>query len=308
MHSSINNTLEQKLDQIRAVFNIDELLTLSLDKSYIQKYYQANKLAYSLFHTYSGIIHMGISRDGVYKEDDLLEAARIIERYIGEIKATNSLELASGRGGTSVWLAKRHPKIDFDGIELSPGQIVYAQKQARRVRNYHPIQGDYHDLSNYPDDSMDVVFVIEALCYSEDKSRVLSEAKRVLKPSGVFIIFDAYTKKDRSKMAANELLACRLTEKSMAVNKFGDYQSLLSDANKLAFTVESSEEVSQFILPTLRRFESLAKRFFKHPIVAKGVTKLSSKELTYNAISGLLMTDLIEGNLVSYYITVLRKG
>jgi len=299
--------LRKKLEQVEGVFDIAEILGLQTNKNYTQKYYKANQLAYSLFHTRTGIIHMGISKDGIYKEDDLLEAARIVEGFISKVKAKNILELATGRGGTSVWLAKQHPGITFDGIDLSEGQLVYAKKQATKLNNYHPLKGDYHDLSHYSDGSIDIVFVIEALCYSEDRPKVMTEVKRVLRKGGVFIVIDAYNGKLRSTMTKDELLACRLTELGMAVKEFRNYNSLLEDAKKCGFVVVSSQEMSQYILPTLRKFEKVSQKFFSHPKSAKLITRIFSKEVTYNAISALLMPDLVEQGLATYHTTVLKK-
>ncbi len=108
-------------------------------------------------------------------------------------------------------------------------------------------------------------------------------------------------------MTQEELTAMRLTEIGMAVSKFEDYASLLSYAKKLGLSVKSSEDVSLHIMPTLRRFERLAKLFFEYPKLAKLTTRIFSREFTYNAVSGLLMPSLIENNLASYYITVLEK-
>ena len=166
--------LDQKLGQIKKVFNVDDILALKPDKKYIQKYYRASRIAYSMFYWGSDRMYMGISRDGVYKEQDLLEAARVVEKYIKELSAHNVLELATGRGATSAYLAQRHPKIRFAGIELSSAQLGLAKKKSRKLPNYTPIVGDYHDLGQYDDGSVDIVFVIEALCYSTDKATVLS--------------------------------------------------------------------------------------------------------------------------------------
>ena len=135
---------------------------------------------------------------------------------------------------------------------------------------------------------------------------MLAEVKRVLKPGGVFIILDGYIKKGRAAMTSDELLAVRLSEIGMAVREFEEYPSLLSKAKKLGFSVASSEDVSKFILPTMRRFERLAIGFFRHPHLAKLITKLFSKEFAYNAISGLLMYNLVGDDVASYYITVLK--
>jgi len=57
--------LDQKLVQIRKVFNVDDILDLKPDKEYIQKYYRASRVGYSLFYWGSDRMYMGISRDGV---------------------------------------------------------------------------------------------------------------------------------------------------------------------------------------------------------------------------------------------------
>ncbi len=109
-------------------------------------------------------------------------------------------------------------------------------------------------------------------------------------------------------MAKNDLLACKLTEIGMAVSKFEDYPEVVNKAKAAELALESDEDVSEFILPTLRRFERLAYKFFHYPKLAKAVTKIMSKEVTYNAIPGLLMPDLVERSLAKYHITVFRKS
>ncbi|MGA3150091.1 MAG: class I SAM-dependent methyltransferase [Candidatus Saccharimonadales bacterium] len=301
-----DDKLQNKLNQIKKVFDLGSLLDLEPDQKYIQKYYRASRIGYSLFYVSSDRMYMGISRDGVYKEDDLLEAARTVEKYIKRPGVHNILELATGRGATSTYLAGNYPDIRFDGIELSPTQLGLAKKKAKELPNYIPVAGDYHDLSRYADNSIDIVFVIEALCYSTDKSRVFAEVRRVLKKGGVLIILDGYTTKDRSKMTENELLACKLAEKGVALSVFEDYESTMHKAKKNGFSVLFSENASKYTLPTLERFERYAIRYFNHPRAARTINKFVSKKFTYNAITGLLMPEVVSEGLLGYYITALR--
>ncbi|GAC1391380.1 MAG: hypothetical protein NVSMB46_03690 [Candidatus Saccharimonadales bacterium] len=299
--------LSQKLQLVNDAFNIKTVTELNPNETYVQKYYKYNQLTYSLFYTKTGIIHMGISRDGSLKDSDLLEAARIVESYIKKLHATNILELATGRGGTSVWLAQKYPNNKFHGLDLSPGQLAYARKKARSLPNYLPVQGDFHDLSQYADNSMDIVFIIEALCYSSTKERVTTEVNRVLKKGGVFIILDGYLKKDSAKLSNDEKTAFKLMGLGMAVKEFRDNPSLIKISNETGFGVLSNEDVSPLILPSLYKFEKLAYRYFKYPLLTKLITKLIPIQITYNAISGLLLADLIKQNVAGYFITILEK-
>ncbi|MBI4050373.1 MAG: hypothetical protein HY396_00130 [Candidatus Doudnabacteria bacterium] len=90
------NGLKNRLQKISEVFDIEKILSLNPDKQYIQRYYQINQIPYTLFHTNTDLIYMGISRDGVYKADDLLEAARTVERDL-PIKCQKSLGACYGK-------------------------------------------------------------------------------------------------------------------------------------------------------------------------------------------------------------------
>ena len=225
--------LQQKINKISKVFNIEDVSSIIPDKKYIQKYYKINKIPYSLFHTYSDLIYMGISRDGKFKRSDLLAHARLVNEYIGESekengsisdgKVQNVLELACGRGANTSYLARQQPEVYFYGIDISEGQLYFARKKSKKLKNFTPTIGDYHDLSKFGSDFFDVVFVVEALCYSTQKEKVLSEVFRVLKKGGKFIIFDGYLNKLEANLNEIEQKACKLTERGMAVSKFEIY-------------------------------------------------------------------------------------
>lgn len=303
----LSQELDTKLHAIQKVFRLKDILSLQMTKAYIKKYYATNQLSYSLFHTLTDRMYMGISRDGVYKDDDLLEAARIVAKYIRKLNAKSVLELATGRGATSFYLASHFGNVQFYGIDLSPGQLFFAKKKAKKVHNYYLTEGDYHDVTKFSDEQFDIVFVIEALCYSREKGKVLKGVRRILRGGGVCIIFDGYLKKPHESLTKQESLAKKLAERGLAVGNFEEYSDFLKTARTSDFTIEEEDDVSYFILPTLYRFERLAKIFFHYPQLAKFITKIFPKEFTYNAIPGLLMSTLIKLNIGGYFITILRK-
>lgn len=301
------NELSQRLEKIKKVFNVNDVLKIKANKEYIQKYYQVNKIPYSLLHTQSDFIYMGISRDGTYKEEDLLEPPKMVARYIKNNAEAKVLELATGRGAASQYLAKIFPKARFYGIDLSKGQLGYAYKKASKVKNYFPKLGDYHDLREFHNEMFDVVFIIEALCYSHQKEKVVAEVYRVLKKQGVFIIFDGYLNKSKAALNSDEKIALGLTEKGMALERFEPYKGLKHTLQRTGFICKYEEDVSQYTLPTMRRFERLSKIYFNSPKLAKIVALFFPKEFLYNAISGYLGPLLVEGGLCSYMITVVQK-
>ena len=107
-------------------------------------------------------------------------------------------------------------------------------------------------------------------------------------------------------MAKNELLACKLTEKSMALDIFEDYNRVMQKAKQNGFSVIYNEDVSEFILPTLKKFERWAKAYFNRPLTAKASNVFLPKKTAYNTVAGLLMPDVVSQGLLGYYITVLK--
>jgi len=302
----MSTDLTKKLRIIEKVFDVQTVLRIPITEKYVQKYYKVNQWAYSFFHTRSDRIYMGISRNGVYSEEDLSAHAKFVDEIIKSANAKKVLELATGRGANSEFLASANPLVKFFGIDLSPGQLYYAKKRAKRLSNYLPEQGDYHDLRRYKDDEFDIVFVVEALCYSSNKEQVFREVKRILKPGGKFIIFDGYYLRN-GPLTDEEAVGSALVEKTMAVTEFELYRKVTRAAQDEGFSIEYEEDVSIFVLPTMRRFERLANIFFKSSFVAKVLTLLLPKEFTYNAIAGYLMPTLIKDGIACYMITVLKK-
>lgn len=297
--------LEEKLKILKTVFSFDDIQTIKADKQYIQKYYRTNKIPYSFFHTNLGFIHMGISRDGVYKEEDLLEHARFVNKYIKKASAENVLELATGRGGNSCFLSQENPGIAFHGLDLSSEQLGFAHKKTRVHKNYFPEQGDYHDLSRYKEIPFDIVFVIEALCHSVEKEKVLSEVHKILKREGYFIIIDGYRNKEILDISEN--IACQLIEKGMAVEIFETYDSFKKTIGQSKFEIVYEEDVSEYIIPTMERFARLAKMFLRGGFIAKILSKILPRSFIFNVLSGYLMPTAMRDKIFTYRVTVLKK-
>lgn len=298
--------LISRIEEIKKVFDLESITSMPNDLKAIQEYYRTNKIPYSIFHTSTDRIYMGISRDGIYKEDDLLGAARIVSKNISDLKAHSVLELATGRGANSYFLAQQFPECEFYGIDISPAQLSLAYKKSKKTKNYHPASGDYHDLSSFADNTFDVVFVVEALCYSTHKQRVLEEVRRVLKTGGRLIIFDGYLKKYEEELTEDEKLACTIVEKGMALADFESY----GDCKKTMYSMYKlleEEDLSAFVIPTMERFERLAAKFFRRPKLARLLLQILPKSVLYNALTGYLLPTTMREGVYCYMLTVLEK-
>lgn len=125
------------------------------------------------------------------------------------------------------------------------------------------------------------------MCHSKDKEKVL---------------------KEESKMSFLEKQASVLTEKGMMVPKFAYYPEFKKSLIGIGYKIVQETDVSKAIIPSLKRFEKLAGKFFSFPTwIGQIILRIFPKEFTANSISGYLMPVLIEHKLSSYMITIAEK-
>ncbi len=92
------------------------------------------------------------------------------------------LDLGSGTGCFSRALAQQFPESEGVALDLAEGMLRYARPLGGAV---HYVAGDAENLP-LRDASVDLMFSSLAVQWCPDFSAVLSEARRVLKPGGVF--------------------------------------------------------------------------------------------------------------------------
>lgn len=295
-------SLEEKLQDIQTLFDTDYLLQESEDTTIIKKYYQTNKLTYRLFHNWSGFLHMGISQDNTYHESDLLAQAKEIDTHIQSIKAQNILELGSGRGANSFYLAKHNVEAQFHTIDLSTTPLP--QYKHPHI-TFH--LADYHDLSILEDNSFDIVFAIETLCHSDQKHIVLQQIYQKLKPGGIVIIYDGYLNKERDLLTPTQTIAATLIEKGMAVNQSESLESFQQTIKKTGFTIQEEENLSINVLPSMRRFEKKANTFFHNSLLRNILKTLLPEPVIRNSFAAYLMPSSIKEGVHVYIKHILQK-
>lgn len=303
----MDKEIGQRLKIIDAVIPIDSLLhRKSEDPKNISRYYRLNRLTYRLLNSKNGYVHMGISYDGIFKEDDFLEQGRIISRYIHDLGTSSVLELAAGKGATAKYLSAEHPKTAFTGLDLPDGQLDTAD---HTQPNLTLVEGDYHDLSQFEPHSFDIVYVIEALCHARSKPIVVEQVHRVLKPGGLFIIFDGYSTKSAATMTKNEALVSDLIYTSMMVTKHGHlYTDLRQHLRHSKLKLIKDVDLSQGVLPSMKRLESKARLYFKYPILAKLINSCVPLEITGNTVAAYLMPLSIINGTHQYRLSVAQKS
>jgi ubiquinone/menaquinone biosynthesis C-methylase UbiE len=298
--------LKKYLHKVDRIFNISKFLAQDIDFQDIANYYRDSSFGYSLFHSTSGSIHMALNYDGQFNKDGYFGQAKIIQEYINRTKAKKVLELASGKGFNSTYLAKQNPDVEFIGIDLTPEHVKFANENAQGISNLKFEQGNFQDLQ-FPDGSFDLVFEVESVCHATDMKKALSESKRVLKPQGLFIVIDGFRSPDFDSFSDDLKTAAKLAEISMAVEKGWKINEWTSLCETVGLKVEKVDDLSMAIMPNLSRFQFLARGFFKFPSISRTILKTMPYYLVQNAIAGIFMPFTIGAGMQKYYMVALTS-
>jgi ubiquinone/menaquinone biosynthesis C-methylase UbiE len=113
------------------------------------------------------------------------------------------LDCGCGIGGAMKQIALLYPETDIHGINISDGQIKMAEQVLDGLDNCSLSVQDYTN-TNYKDNSFDIVYFCESICYSDYK-KAINEAYRILKPNGTLYIKDLVIKCSEDKLSKDEL-------------------------------------------------------------------------------------------------------
>jgi len=309
MNVDLNDPVELKkyLDRIDRIFNIGKFLEQDIDSQNVVDYYRQSSLGYRLFHSSRGSIHMALNEDGKFNREGYFGQAKIVQEYINKLGAGKVLELASGKGFNSSYLARRNPSVSFIGIDLTPEHVRYSRQNSKGISNLEFRQGNFQNLE-FQNESFDLVFEIESVCHATDMEKALSEAKRVLKPGGYFIVIDGFRSRDFDSFFNDMKIASKLSEVAMAVGKPWKIHEWTALCEKAGFGIESADDLSMAIMPNLRRFQFLARAFFKFPALSRLLIKVLPYYLVQNAIAGMLMPFTVGAKAQQYCKVALARN
>ena len=241
---------------------------------------------------------------GYYDDDATKPAAaamntmRLLSETAGITSDDRVLNIGCGAGEDAIWNARVHDAT-VHGVDIGERQIELARENAE----IHDVadrvtfaQDDFHELATVSDDSMTVVWGLEALSHSPDRPRALEQAKRVLVSDGRVAFLDIFlrTETDDERVGEiNEGLGLHL-------GTIGAFETELRDTG---FTNISVREKTEGIIPTTKQRRRSARIVYPIGKVLRriGLNRFSEAQLGAFRASSLIH-ELISEELLGYYL------
>lgn len=121
-----------------------------------------------------------------FAEDSYQKIFALFRRMINPQPGEKILDMGCGTGAFTHRLKQAFPQNELSGIDISEACIGYA------VKSYETISFRSGDVekTDFPDQSFDIIAYFGVLHHFPELSRVVAEARRLLKPGGRIFSFD----------------------------------------------------------------------------------------------------------------------
>ena len=162
-------------------------------------------------------------------------------------------------------------------------------------------------MSEFKDNSVDMVYAIETLCYSQDVEHVMREIHRILKPNGICIIFDAYRNKPCSQYTYTEKLYIEAIEEGFCLDAFTYIDDFNNVVRRVGLSFNKVIDLKPYTQGYLNNIFRRIQRYMRLGIGLKLFLKFLPSEVISGMLSGYLIRDSIKYNLTVYQLHVLSK-
>ncbi len=180
------------------------------------------------------------------------------------------LDLGCGLGATLRSFARRLPQAWLLGITRVPWQVENARALnhaagcGERVR---VLEGDYEETP-LPSASYHGVYALESSCHAHgaDKGALLSEAHRLLRPGGRFIVADGFLTNDRFANALQQRIYRKLCE-CWVIEQLAQLDLFRARLEALGFTDITIEHLQMRVAPSVAHIPWVTLKFLLTDVV-----------------------------------------
>lgn len=201
------------------------------------------------------------------------------------------LDVGCGVGKTSVHIAKNCGCKIF-GIDLSPKMVDKAKVRSKEYELTDLTHFEVANANNLPfdNDKFDVVIIESVISFTKDKSEVLNECYRVLKPGGFIGVNEStWLSEDLSPDLFNgfESLKPETPLKWLDLLKNSGFENLKYETNKVSPSIQFIDEIkSEGLTNVLKSVVTLFRLFSKNPPTEMALKRDTLKHVGYGIYIG----------------------
>ena len=210
------------------------------------------------------------------------------------------LNIGCGAGEDSVWNARAYDATVV-GVNISETQLELARENAREhdVDDLTTFRNDdFHELATVDDDSIDLVWGLEAVSHSGDRPRVLDQCQRVLAPDGRVAFTDLFVRSPEVPESEEDDIRAIDDALGVRLGPIGAFEDALGECG---FENVAVEELTDGIRQCTERRNSFAR--IAHP-VGRVLSKLGVVSPTQVGAfrANRLIHRLVESGTLGYYL------
>lgn len=212
--------------------------------AHTKEYYESFSDVYAAFGSHQ--IHAGFFD----REKTLEQASEDMNAFLAELAdlpaGASVLDVGCGRGGTDRFLM-RERSARVVGIDLSARQLTEAKKSADDEGLAEHLTYLEASMTAIPleGESMDCVWLQEALMHCHDKAQAVREFSRVLKPSGVVVLQEKILGRPQARAEVMEVYGQRLKLNELYTAE--QYRRMFHEHD---FSLGRNEDLSSHLLCT----------------------------------------------------------
>lgn len=273
----------------------------------IEKYYHDSQKDYEIIWGLKKhrSLHYGFWEKGIKTHEEAINNMTMKVALAGNISSKSYLaDLGCGIGGPALFLATKF-NCKVDGVSITKKQVIQANEESKKLGLENSAKFYEEDFANtsLESNSYDVVYGIESYCHAFDKSDVLKESYRLLKPQGKLVVLDFFwngtEKNEKDKKAMSNWAS------SWAVSNFAYETEFESKLQSIGFKHVQKQIITKNVAPSIRRLFYIFIPSYIADLILRFVGKRKGKH--ENMFSALYQYQCYKRGLWNYCIYTAEK-
>ena len=237
-----DTSLASDLASVRQAFDVEFLLSEKelFTTGYVESYYSET--------TDNALLEL-LMGTGMHTRLDGMQQAGYVMHEIATVQAQTVLEVGSGKGHCSLYLARVLHGVQFTGLDLLQRHIQVATAAIGDRRNITFVRGDAGDLSDEP---YDIIFGVESLCHMDTAGKLqgfVRQAAAKLNAGGRLIIIDGFRSATFQWASADQQLAMQLAEAGFRIRKMPSRADWIAAGEDSGLVLVSDYDLTDEALP-----------------------------------------------------------